>query len=261
MTTRAPLSYPDAFPGPITLHTLPDLFAHQRARFAGWRMEDDDSGGGDTGGDNNAGGAGGGDTGGSGGNDTGTGGTGGGDAEKRFTQADLDKLIQDRLAKEKSRFDAQLKELQDNAGKSDLEKVTAERDRYKQQAETGGKESAQRLAKAEAKVAALAANGRDDRLGAIIAQADLTDATNDDGDIDETKVRAAIDKVLTDFPEWKRTPGRSGGELNEDRDQKQTYTREQVRTITAGLGNLPPAERDKKLAELNRAMAEGRVSS
>lgn len=262
MTTR-PHAHP-LFPSPITLDSLDDLFAFHRARFGGWSMEDaggSGSGGGDGGGSGD-GGQGGDNTGDGGDNGQGSGGGAGGDggqsgAPKKLdlTQADLDRIINEKLGKEKARYEQQIKDLKDGAGKTELEKVTAERDRFKEQAENSGKAGGQRLAKSEAKVAALAANGRTDRMAAIVAQADLSDAVGDDGEVDEGKVKTAIEKVLADFPEWKQTGGKSGNDLGGDKDKtdKPTFTRDQIRKMS-------PEERAKRIDELNEAAAEGRIT-
>lgn len=253
MTTRT------LFPGPITLDTLPALFAHHRDRFGGFLMEETGGAAGSGDGAAAGGAAGEGASGaGTGGSGAGTGTGGGGqaaDADKKFTQAELDKIIADRLGKEQVKFDAKIKELEETAGKTELEKLTAERDRYKEQAETGGKTHGQGLAKAEAKVAALVAKAREDRLDSVIAQADLSDAVGDDGTVDAVKVKTAIEKVLTDFPEWKAAPGSSGGELGKhgDGSSKPTFTRQQIKDMT-------PEERVAKLDELNAAAAEGRIT-
>lgn len=250
MTTRT------LTPAQITLDTLPQLFAHNRERFGGFFMEEGATGatgatgpdGGATGGTGATGATGGeGATG-----DTGT--TGAAGAEKAFTQGDLDRILGEKLAKERTKFETQLAEAQANAGKSELERITAERDKFKDQAENGSKAGAENLAKAEAKVIALVAGARDDRLTKVVAEADLTGVVDDDGEVDETKLKAAIDKVLVDYPEWKKTPGKSGGELGGGAGgDKPTFTRKQIQDMT-------PAERVKRLDEINEAMAAGRIT-
>jgi len=163
-------------------------------------------------------------------------------------------MIQDRLAREKTAFEQKLKDLEDNLGKTEVEKLTAERDRFKEQAEAGSKVGGENLAKAEAKVVALVAGARDDRLAKVVAEADLTGVVGDDGTVDETKLKAAVEKVLTDYPEWKKTPGSSGGELGGGGGgDKPTFTRKQIQDMT-------PDERVKRLDEINLAMAEGRIT-
>jgi hypothetical protein len=250
------MTTPTRKPAQITLDTLPQLFAYHRERFGGFTMVEGE--GGEGGGSGDGAGAGAGEGAGSGaGAGAGAGGQGAGAGtatEAKFTQADLDRVIADRLAKEKTKFDAQLKELQDNADKTEVEKLTAERDKYKQQVDTSGKTTGETLAKVEAKVQALVVGGRDDRLTQIIAAADLSTAYDADGTVDEAKVKAAIEKVLTDFPEWKKTPGKSGGELGGGTGgDKPTFTRKQIEDMT-------PEERVKRLDELNEAMAEGRIT-
>lgn len=172
-----------------------------------------------------------------------------------LTQDQLDAILNKRLGEEKAKFEKQLKELQDSAGKTEVEKLTAERDRYKDQAEGAPKTYGPRLAQSEAKLAAMVAKGRPDRLAQIVKQADLADAVGDDGEVDEAKVKAAIEKVLTDFPEWKATPGASGNDLGagDDGKGKPTFTRKQIEEMS-------DAERIKRIDELNLAAAEGRIT-
>lgn len=175
-------------------------------------------------------------------------------SDKTFTQAELDAILTKRLAEGDKRWEAKLKDLEENIGKSEVEKLTAERDRYKEQAENGSKAGAENLAKAEAKAVALVAGARDDRLTKVIAEADLAGVVGDDGTVDETKLKAAIEKVLTDYPEWKKTPGSSGKELGGGGGgDKPTFTHQQIKDMT-------PEERVKRLDEINLAMAEGRIT-
>lgn len=237
MTTRAHSYEPHR--GPITLATLHDLFAHHRNQFGGWHMVENDptdppadppADPQDPPSDPPA------------------------DPEKKFTQADLDRILGEKLGKEKTKYEAQLKELQESAGKTELEKVTAERDRYKTQAESGTKTAGERLVQAEAKVAAVTLKARPDRVAQVIKQADLAGAVGDDGEVDDAKVQAAIEKVLADFPEWKATPGKSGNEVGgNDPDGKPTFTRQQIK-------DMSPEERARRVDELNAAMAEGRIT-
>jgi hypothetical protein len=192
-----------------------------------------------------------------------------GQTGKTFTQADLDRIVGERLADEQKKFQTQLEQAQATAGKSELEAAQIERDRYKDQATTITQQSAQKVAAAEAKAAAFLAGAKADRVAHVVKNADLTKAVSEDGSVDEAKVQAAIEAVLTEFPEWKttpgtQTPGSSGGELTQGGGQKPTYTREQIRSITAEIthpsSNLSREDRQKKLAELQQAVAEGRIT-
>lgn len=179
-----------------------------------------------------------------------------GDAGKTFTQADLDRIINDRLAKERKTFEQQIEEAKATAGKSDLEAAQIKLQQTEGKLTEVTQAAAQRIAKTEAKVAAVTAGAKTDRIAAVIAQADLTDAITDDGDVDEAKVAAAIEKVLTDFPEWKAEtiPGKSGGELSGGGPGgKPTFTRKQI-------ADMSQEERLKRIDEINDALADNRVT-
>lgn len=154
--------------------------------------------------------------GGSGDGDGGTGdggqGQGGGDGGqtgegegKTFTQADLDRVVAERLARERSKF-ADYKDLKDKASKFD-ELQTA------QQSET---EKAVAKARDEAKAETLAEVRRDrvlDKIEVLAAgkfadpedaklrlAARLDEFLGDDGQIDAKAIDGALSKLLTDKP-------------------------------------------------------------
>jgi hypothetical protein len=178
------------------------------------------------------------------------------DEGPKFTQADLDRVIGERLSAEQAKWQKKLDDAQALAGKSETDKLTIERDQATQRAQEATQKAAERVAKTEAKVAAIAAGARPDRLDAIIRTADLTGAVKD-GDVDEAAVKAAVEKVLGDFEEWKAKPGgptQSGGELNGGGgDGKPTFTRKQ-------LEEMPPEEMAARIDEINDAIADGRVT-
>lgn len=172
-----------------------------------------------------------------------------------FSQADLDRIIGERVAAEKAKHDKALADAQALAGKNETEKLTIERDQATQRAQEATQKAAERVAKTEAKVAALAAGANPDRVAAIVRNADLAAAVKD-GDVDEAAVKAAVEKVLTEYPEWKKAPGgpsSSGGELNGGDSGKPTFTRKQ-------LEEMPPEEMAKRIDEINAAIADGRVT-
>lgn len=191
-----------------------------------------------------------------GGSSTG-GGQGGGQGEgPKFTQADLDRIIGERVAAEQAKAKKAIEDAQALAGKNETEKLTIERDQAKQQATEAETKAAERIAKTEAKVAAIAAGANPERVAAIVRNADLSAAVKD-GEPDEAAIKAAVEKVLTEYPEWKAKPGgpaQSGGELNGGGSNKPTFTREQ-------LSKMTPTEVAERADEINSALAEGRVSA
>lgn len=175
----------------------------------------------------------------------------------KFTQADLDRIVNDRVTAEQAKAQKALEEAQALAGKNETEKLTIERDQANARATEAQTKAAERIAKTEAKVAAIAAGANPERVAAIVRNADLGKAVKD-GEVDEAAVKAAIDKVLTDYPEWKKAagsgPSASGGELNGGAgDQKPRFTRKQ-------LEEMPPEEMARRIDEVNEAIADGRVT-
>lgn len=127
----------------------------------------------------------------------------GGDAGRTFTQADVDRLV----AREKKRAaEAERKRLEDEAakaGQSEVDRLKsdlAERDK----AVAAATERANRRAiSAEAQVQALAAGIRADRVAAAIRLADLSGVEcDDDGEPDVETIKASIQAILKDYPEW-----------------------------------------------------------
>ena len=181
--------------------------------------------------------------------------TTGGGSEAKFSQADLDRIIGERLAAEKAKHDQALADAQALAGKNETEKLTIERDQAVQRATETQTKAAERVAKTEAKVAAIAAGANPQRVDAIVRNADLAKAVKD-GEVDEAAVKAAVDAVLKEYPEWKATATTtaSGGELNGGGGKgKPTFTRKQ-------LEDMPPEEMAARIDEINEAIGDGRVT-
>lgn len=104
---------PFAYRKPITLDSLPDLFAHHSRHLAGWRMDAGADAGGDA-----SGSAGSGDGGG-----PGDGANGGDTYKPPASQADLDRIVGERLARERAKYGGltpeQLTELREKAARQD----------------------------------------------------------------------------------------------------------------------------------------------
>jgi hypothetical protein len=190
---------------------------------------------------------------------SGSNGGGQGGEQPQFTQKDLDRIIGERLAAEKAKYDQQLKDAQALAGKNETEKLTIERDQAVQRATEARDKAAEKVARTEAKVAAIAAGANPQRVDAIVRNADLAAAVKD-GEVDEAAVKAAVEKVLGEYPEWKAGAQQgggapaSGGEMNGGGGtSKPTFTRKQ-------LEEMPPQEMATRIEEINEAIAEGRVT-
>lgn len=119
-----------------------------------------------------------------------------GEEEKTFTQADVDKLIKERLAREKKGQPSKeelkafktWKETQKTNEEKNAEKITA--------AETKVKEAEARATALEAKVSALSKGVKADSVDDVVT---LAKAMVDD----DTPIDKAIDKVLKKYPSFK----------------------------------------------------------
>lgn len=150
---------------------------------------DGGTGDGDDAGGGGAGGA-------EGGNDGGN--AGGGDGDKTFTQADIDRIVADRLKRHKpvgyDDLKAKAKELDTlkAANATEQEKAVAEAE--KRAKEAARSEASPRIVKAEFKAAA-AGRVDKDALDGFLDYADLSKFVGDDGEPDEKAIEAVIAKL------------------------------------------------------------------
>lgn len=177
--------------------------------------------------------------------------------DKAFTQADLDRIVGERIKSEQTKHQKALDALQATAGKSELEAAQIKQ----QQAEAALKDSFRtsglKVATMAAKIAATGA--REDRREAVLAQAKtgIEAAVGDDGTVDEAAVNAAVTAVLESFPEWKvdavpPVPGASGVPMGTGGTPPASFTRDQIKAMT-------PEEYVKNREAIHKAMAAGLV--
>lgn len=142
-----------------------------------------------------------------------------GSADKRFTQADIDRVVAERVAREKAKY-ADYGDLKRKAAAamSDHEKALTE-------AEQRGRSAAQqavgsRLAKAEFRAAA-AGKVSAEALDGFLEYADLSRFVSDDGEPDEKaianaikKLGGAVDKTRTNFDGGARSSADKPSDMN-----------------------------------------------
>lgn len=123
--------------------------------------------------------------------------------EAKFTQADLDRIINERLGRVKSQY-ADYDELkkkvesQEQAQKSETEKLAERAAKAEQKAKEVAEQTTARLLNAEAR--ATAAELGFSKPDKAIKLADLADAVKD-GEVDGTKVRTALEALAKEMPE------------------------------------------------------------
>jgi hypothetical protein len=129
-------------------------------------------------------------------------GKGGAGAEKTFTQAELDEIIGKRLARERKDWLRQLEDETKKAAMTEGEKLKTEKEEAEKKAASAEAAANKRAIRAEAKVQALAAGIKAERLDHALKLADLAEITvGDDGEPDANAVKKAIDAIVKDFPE------------------------------------------------------------
>jgi hypothetical protein len=155
-------------------------------------------------------------------------------AEVKMTQAELDKLIDGRLAKARKSWDDEAKQKAERAKMDEAERLKAEKADAEKAAADKVTGANKRIITAEAKLAALAAGVPKERLTRFLRNVDLDDIdVSDDGDVDEKAVAKAVKDALDDVPEFKGSAnghsgnGQSGGEHNGGGQQKK-FTRDEI---------------------------------
>lgn len=140
------------------------------------------------------------------------------DGGKTFTQEDLDRLIQQRLQRERKKWEQQLEEERKKAAMTEAERLKAEKEEAERRAQEAQASANQRLINAEARVQAVTLGIRPERVAYALKLADLSAVDVDDsGNPDEAAIKAALEAVLKDLPELKGAPapqGPSGADFN-----------------------------------------------
>lgn len=132
--------------------------------------------------------------------------------EPTITEAQLKK----RLYRERKKWEDAAAEEARKAQMSAEERLKAEKEDAEKRAADRVSMADQRLIKAEAKSAAGELGIRPDRVEAALKFADLSDIeVSEDGDPDALAVRAALQPVLQQFPEWgKPQVGKAPGNVD-----------------------------------------------
>lgn len=149
-----------------------------------------------------------------------------GDTGKTFTQAELDRVVSERLARERAKY-GDVDSLK--AAKAELDELKArnasELDRAVAAARKEGETAAatranQRLVAAEARALAAAASFHNPRDAAQLV--DLSKVkVSDDGDVDGDAVKALIDELATERPYLVKAAGESEKKNDRKRDPGQ----------------------------------------
>ncbi|WP_285751995.1 DUF4355 domain-containing protein [Lentzea sp. NBRC 105346] len=181
---------------------------------------------------------------------------------KTFTQADLDRIINERLEKAQKSWQAQqtdqMKKLAEVFGWQDPN-ATPDPAKMLEQAQQQATAHQQRADLADAKALALAAGVKPERVDLFLRVVDVAGALKDvdrsQGDSVTAALKSAVDGALTAAPEFKGAPalpGSSGGDRLAPNGKRQ-WTRAEIEGMSQKdlLANHD---------EIAAAMAEGRVT-
>lgn len=121
---------------------------------------------------------------------------------RTFTQAELDKIIGDRLKRERKDWETKLEDEKKKAAMTEADKLKAEREEADKHAAAKTEAANKRIITAEAKLALQAAGIKPERIPAALKLADLSSViVGDDGEPDAGAIKAAVARVSKDFPE------------------------------------------------------------
>ncbi len=152
-----------------------------------------------------------------------------------LTQAELDAQINARLAKAQKQWQDKAEADAAAAAMTETERLKAEKDQAIKDAADKVKGANAKLVGADARVQAVAAGVKSERVALFLKNVDLSDIeVDDDGNFDEAKVKAAVQATLDLLPEFKGSTapaGSSGGDHTGGTGKK--WTREEVGKLSA----------------------------
>jgi len=186
----------------------------------------------------------------------------GGTATVSMTQVEFDKTIEDRLARAKKAdrkaWEEEVAEAKKKAEMSEAERLKADKETAEQAVKDAHSKAGQRVIHAEARVAAIIAGIKPERLSYALRMADLSKIeVNDDGEPDATAIKSAIDQVVKDIPELAGSgngAGRGGGDFTKPPAGGEALTAELI-------GKMPAEELKRRMPEVEAfytAQSKGR---
>lgn len=180
------------------------------------------------------------------------------EASVEFTpeqQAKIDKIVADAKAKAakstRTTVENEIKTLGDREKMDAAERAKAEKADIEKAASDRVSAADKRVINAELKAAALAAGVKSERLSRFLRNVDADDIeVDDDGNVDDAAVTAAVAAALKDVPEFASSgePPTTGGAEHQPNGKKKTWTREEI-------SKLSPAEFSKHEDEIMAQMA------
>jgi len=173
-------------------------------------------------------------------------------------QAAIDELVAERVRRAErvaaQKAKAEADEAMRRASMDETERLKAEKVEAEKRAAEAIAHAERTLVAAEARVRAVAAGAKPERLDKIMRLLNLDEVPVEDGQPDGKAVADAVAALKAEIPELftQIPPARSGAEM--DQSEKRIWTRGQIADLAKH-----PEEYAKHEAEIDAAMSEGRI--
>ena len=172
----------------------------------------------------------------------------------QFTQADLDRIITQRLAEKDQQHAAALREAEERAGKSELEAAQLDVEKYKTEAEQAAERAAVDILQARVIAAIADSDVKKDRRPQLARLLDTTDLAGKPAAEQTAAITAQVEKLLEDMPEWRAAavPGSAGAP---GKHNAATLTLDQFKRMTVTERSQLYADRPDEYKRLQDAEA------
>ncbi len=173
-------------------------------------------------------------------------------------QAAIDELVAERVRRAErvaaQKAKAEADEAMRRASMDETERLKAEKEEAEKRAAEAITHAERTLVAAEARMRAVAAGAKPERVDKIMRLLNLDEVPVEDGQPDTKAVADAVAALKGDIPELftQTPPARSGAEM--DQSEKRIWTRGQIAELAKH-----PEEYAKHEAEIDAAMSEGRI--
>lgn len=171
---------------------------------------------------------------------------------KTFTQDELDAIIDKRLKRERKKWQDTVESEKKKAQMTEQERLKAEKEEAEKRVTEAEKRANQRLIRAEAKAMAAELGVKSERVNYLLKLADLDGVEVDDGEVDASAVKTAVQQVVKDMPELiGKKAGNTGDDFSQT-DQTKVLSLEEIKKMS-------PEELDKNWEAVSDALEKGRI--
>ena len=133
---------------------------------------------------------------------------------KTFTQEEVERIIATRLKRKEREVEERLRKEQEQAQMSEVERLRAELEEWRNRATAVQRQAAEKQAQAMAIEALADAGVPAAKRQYALRMLEISDAISDDG-VEESAIRAAVKKLLSDIPELtSASSARAGSEFS-----------------------------------------------